>query len=96
MKWTERFVVLSTRYLAFAKHFDKEAAKGSLVGAVSDLYATWDEQALGMLTAARVKEQLKARHNLVASLSTIREVLKKALKLSYLKVKPLSLQTNSL
>ena len=49
-----------------------------------------------MLTAARVQEQLKARHDLAASISTIRIVLKKALKLSYLKVKPLSLQTNSL
>ena len=31
-----------------------------------------------------------------ASVTAIRLVLKKALKLSYLKVKPLSLQTNSL
>ena len=38
------------------RRLDKEATKGSLVGAVRELYATWDEQALGMLTAARVKE----------------------------------------
>ena len=38
---------------------------------------------------------IEARHDIDASPTAIRLVLRKALKLSYLKVRPLSLQTNS-
>ena len=42
------------------QRFDKEATKSALVGAIKEIYSSWDEAALGMLTAARMKEQLRA------------------------------------
>ena len=39
----------------------------ALVGAVKELYSSWDEAALGMLTVARMKEQLKVQRGIDAS-----------------------------
>ena len=41
------------------RRFDKEGTKSALVGAVREIYSSWDEAELGMLTAARMKAQLK-------------------------------------
>ena len=41
------------------QRLDKDATKSALVGAVKELYSSWDEAAHGMLTAARMKAQLK-------------------------------------
>lgn len=57
---------------SLSRRQEKEDGRKTLVAAVKEIHRTWDEQALGMLTAARVKEQLKARHDQEASLSTIK------------------------
>ena len=75
---------------------EKESQHTALVGFVEALYCGWDERAQGMMTTNRLKNELKARHNLDVSVTTIRLLLKRQLGLSYLKVKALSPQTNSI
>jgi len=53
VKWTERFVVLSEKYLAFAKHFDKDAASKHGDGPLQK----WQEE---LLESAVSFEDLKA------------------------------------
>ena len=62
--------------LFLQRRFDKETERSSLVGAVRELYSSWDEAALGMLTAARMKEQLRAQRDMDASTPAIRLVLR--------------------
>ena len=52
--------------LFLQRRFDKEATKSALVGAVRELFSSWDEAAFGMLTVARMKEQLKAQYDMTA------------------------------
>ena len=75
---------------------EKESQHTALVGFVEALYCGWDERAQGMMTTNRLKNELKARHSLDVSVTTIRLLLKRQLGLSYLKVKALSPQTNSI
>ena len=62
--------------LFLQRRFDKEAERSSLVGAVRELYSSWDEAVLGMLTAARMKEQLRAQRDMDASTPAIRLVMR--------------------
>ena len=63
-----RIVRAAKKDKSFLQHrLDKADEKKALVEAIKDLYGSWNEQAFGMLTAARMKEQLKALRGIDAS-----------------------------
>ena len=74
---------------------EKEDMQQALVDNIKTLYENWDEHAHGMMTTGRIKKLVKERYGLDVSASKIWLVLKRRLGLSYLKIKNLQLQTNS-